>query len=553
MGTRVYAYGCKLPDKETRLAIRDQLWLAHRYRLMLWYVGCAQRAAYRELRREYFPELADLEDQQATLQTKLEATEDRNEAKALRIEMRALRSRLKELRLEASEHAEFQAAATEQDSREHVLLLALRKVFSRVFGLYSGTYLGVEAAARSATTGQEDPARPRWVGCAEDGDGRLMVQLQDGPSPIQIHDGSLPSIYIEALNGKYVGKKSNGGKRSLSRTVAHYRVRSGEGGKAVLVPLHIVMHRPLPADARVKWVSLVVRRIHSHLYKYELHLTCETQANEQRAKGAGLGALCITDKKIQVSCEYGAPETIEGWKEPEKLRDLQSIRDKLRNKAAGWIEDWLCSTLKAAAEPGENKGSAAPSELQHMGPGWLRKEMDLIHEKRSCRRLYHLRDRIRADAPPELMAKLDQWAYRENHLYWWWAGLRTNALRARKHHYREIAAKLRLRFRNIAVDNRRLERPKRKDAVANWLGLAELRLAVLHAFGEDAQKVSGDDCATLCEQFRATQTAGVAHNGENTSGVASVAGARKPKRYGFARQHEAKKQGAREVGAKVLE
>jgi hypothetical protein len=123
---------------------------------------------------------------------------------------------------------------------------------------------------------------------------------------------------------------------------------------------------------------------------------------------------------------------------------------------------------------------------------------------------------------PELEKYLAAWAYRENHLYWWWACFTKNALRKRQDDFRVLASRLRKRYRHIVIDARKLDDPSRLDVERRWRGL-HLRLTLKNAVTEDAFEVKGDSCEELLEAYRKQEFAEKVILG--------------PKRTGFARKH----------------
>jgi hypothetical protein len=523
MSTFVYAYGCKTPPKEVRAQIREQLWLAYRYRLMLWKLAMAGRECYRALRREHVPELVRTEEQLARMAELFELVEDRTERQSLKIELQRLRAKSKELREAAKVDAAFAADVAEAKARQATLQRALRKVFSRVLGLYSGTYLHVEAAAASANAGVEDPVRPRWGGGAFDGEGALAIQLQDGPSSVALFHEDIPSIYVQPLRNGARTKRER-------RTVAWYRIRSGDKGVAVRIPLEVLLHRDLPADARIKWVKLIVKRIHEFGYHYSLQFTIESAARDVRPRGHGVVAICFAGDRITCQNDRGECLVVAPFKEPSKLRELQSVRDRHRNQAIALLVGW-CDRQDETAD-------------------WVREEIAIIEEKRSCRRLYHLREQLRGVVDDALSRYLDEWAYRENHLYWWHNSARKNALQARKNLYRVFASNLRKRYDTVLLDSRRLA----DDAVPlkverRWLALHEFRMVVKHAIGENVVSLTGVNCDEMFERWRAGKDIAIARSVESTNDSTN----KRVKRTGFARKHREREETARKALDNVSE
>ena len=512
MGTLVYAYGCKRPDRDIRDAIEDQLWLAYRYRLALWRLSMAGREVYREQRRQHVPKLVEAEEELARAEEHLSTLDRKKEPEAhqnVRTDVKRLRTWCRELREAAKADAVFLAATVETEARRGVLQRALRNVFSRTLGLYSGTYLHVEAAARSANAGTEDPVRPRW-----DRSGVLAVQLQGGRSPVVLMSGKDPSIHIEPPHRKGQSKRRG------SRTTVHYRLRS-EKGAAVQVALPTMLHRDLPRDANITWAKLVVTTVHEFRQHYSIQFTLDTQEGMKVPTGAGLVAISFRDEKISYACEYGEEQVFDFNFRNDKIRDLQSIRDKHRNAAIHLLAQWC-----------ENQDETAD---------WVREEIETINEHKSCRRLYHLRKKLSGLIDDALARYLDEWAYRENHLYWWQRDMTRSELLRRRDAHRVFAAQLRARFRDLVIDGRRLDDPRRLSAEVRDLGLSEFRILLLQAFGEHGNKATGESCAELCESFRAARPAD------------SDKAQKKGKRTGFKNKHLEREEAARNATATFAE
>lgn len=517
---KVYAYGCKRPDRETAAAIKGQLWLAHRYRTMLWHLSMAGRSLYREQRRRFVPELVEAEDALAVHLAYL--IEERptplpdDERLTLRREVQRLRIECKALRDSAKLNAELAAATEEAGERMGVLRRALRNVFSRTFGLYSGTYLHIEAAARSANAGTEDPVKPRW-----DSSGALAIQLQGGRTAVELMHGNDPSLYIEPPNRSL-------GKRLGSRTTVHYRLKSDRSGRAVLISLATMLHRDLPADAKVTWAKLIVSKIHEFRYAYSVQLTVESESFANVECGAGVVAVSFRDDALRYASEGEAEQIFEvPNRAAEKIRDFQSIRDTHRNIAIEHLAAW-CARQDETAD-------------------WVRDEIATIEERKSCRRLYHLRNRLRDVVDDATMEYLDKWAYRENHLYTWQSDARVKALRHRKNEYRKFARALRRRFRTLVIDSRKLNEPSRLNWNNRNKGLHEARIVLACAFDDDTIRATGENCEELCEKFRAFETAKTDRGIENTND--EVAKPKREKRTGFARKHREREEEARSAEA----
>jgi hypothetical protein len=509
MGTRVYSYLCARPSLDVRNAIDEQLYVAHRYRLMLWHLASASRAQYRSRRREHFPELVTAEDESHRINAilgEVEKIEDRQEKREMRavmrthkIEMQRLRARIRELRALAKDSASLAADVAADREREGILQRALRNIHSRTYGLYSGTYLCVEDAARRARSGSRDPKRPCWDGARTrdfhaprrlddvHGSGMLGIQLQGGRSVAELLSGDDPSVQLVFPAGAH--------HRGM-RAVCRYRLRSGAGGKPVLIDLPIAYHRELPRDAKVTWAKLAVTR--SGLRSiYSLQLTVESAANERSQYGAGVVAVCLHNDRVMYSCEYGEPQEFVHDLRSGRGSELLSNRDKMRNNIIGLLTAW--------------------GERQDELPDWLRDELAVQEERPSARKLLRFVDRCGSQLPEKLLAEITKWRYRENHLFAWQSDMRTSALRRRQDAFRVFAATLRRKYRTLVLDSRRLDDPARMTSDRRDKGLHALRLALQHAFGDEVCLTTGLTCAELCERFRAAETPVVARNGETSS------------------------------------
>src|SRR5205807_6540186 len=91
----------------------------------------------------------------------------------------------------------------------------------------------------------------RW-----DGRGRLAVQLQGG-LPVADAFGSDSRLRIAPVPA---GAWERGAPPSARRTTVQLRIGS-EGREPVWATVPVVLHRPLPPAAQIKWVFLLRERI----------------------------------------------------------------------------------------------------------------------------------------------------------------------------------------------------------------------------------------------------------------------------------------------------
>jgi hypothetical protein len=396
--------------------------------------------------------------------------EHKEERQAAKVAIQALKAKLKVLRDAAKTNEEFNGLIQADHRRMDVMLRAFRGIFSS-WGLYSGTYLIIEEAARRARSGRYDPARPRW-----DGTGCLGVQIQGGASAADVLSGKNHYLRIAPVN------RAGKGRRWGSQTTAQYRIRSRDK-KPVFITLPLAYHRDLPEDARITWVRLVVAK--SGLRKiYSLNLTLESKTFQRQEFGAGTVAICLNQDRILYAAEGEEPVELSFDPRLGKADDLQSIRDKNRNGAIGLLRAWC--------------------ERQDEVPDWFLDELEKNTANASCRRAVGLVYRLERERllPDALMATLKEWVAHEDHLYQWQSDLRGNALRARKYTYRCFAAHLRRTYRDVLLDSRRLDGTERKSKERNDMGFYELKLAIRHSMGaEHVHDVTGATCEEMFQTY----------------------------------------------------
>lgn len=529
--TKVYRYGCGYTrrqevdgsvltwtlSEEDEAKVDEQLKLAHRYRFALWQLHTASRALYRQRRREFFPELAAAEEEASRIEelfTLIDKKEHPEEHQAHKVELQRLRAKLKELRAAAKENEEFNGLVQADHRRMDVLGRGLRKAFSEA-GLYSGTYILVEEAAKIANSGRHDPQRPRW-----DGTGSLGIQIQRGTSAAAIHACKEPWLRIAPPDR--TRRAPEGGtltdQQVQSQTKAWYRVASDDSGKPIFIELPLMMHRDLPSDAFVKAVKLVLNRSGTRRI-YSLQLVLESKTFERQEFGGGTVALCLNNDKITYAAEGEEEQTFVFDPRLRKADDLQSIRDKNRNGAIGLVRAWV--------------------ERQDHVPEWLLEELEKNTVNASCRRSVGLVYRLQREGflPESLMSKLLEWVKHEDHLYQWQSDLRTNALNARKNAYRIFAAGLRRKYRSIILDSRSLNAPELRSKERNDMAFNELRQAIRASFGSEyVAEATAPSCAEMFTAFYESQR------------TKEVAEQRKARRAAEAERDDAEEQAKLEAG-----
>lgn len=485
MGIKVYKFGCARPDKLEAEAIQDQLYISYRYRLMLWHLTVAARELYKARRREYFPEIVDLEqeyDRQKSILELLEqqqreekSSEFKQQIQDLRKALRTLRNSLRDMARDAKENEQFKQHIEQDRAREGVLHRALRAVFSKTFGLYSGTYMLIEEAARKArtATGSSLP-KPRWRGV-----GTLGIYLQDGRSVADVSQKN-PHLWIKFPD------RSKGGHKKRSQGAVVYRLRSANR-QPVMLYLRTMIDRDLPPDAQILWAKLAVNLVGDRQYGryvYSVQLTVRSASFDRSEYGAGVVAVCLHDNAIKYSDGYAEEQEYDPQLRMRRCSELQSVRDLNRNAAIGALRGWF--------------------ERQDEIDDKLLDELADIETHLSCRRLVSFVDRVWPQLPDKLRAFLRDWRYQENHLYMWWSDMGRKERGRRNDLYRNFAAQLRRKYRTVVIDNIDLRTVRTVER--NDKALHLLRTYIIQAFGPDCTYVlPGANCAELLQAQSAAE------------------------------------------------
>jgi hypothetical protein len=528
MTTLVYRYGLRRPTVGGDL-VDEQFRLAHDYQNDLVRVEKDRLAAVRAA-ISTDPEVARLDATIAEYEARVEARREEIRAKRSRRRSRvdtyeeraeirdviALLRGLREERRPAARAAAKSPSIATAIEAHGVAAAAEAKRLRGVYagrGLYWGTYLQVEqaaAAANRATGG--DPRFRRWTG-----EGLVAVQTQKGRD-------RAPGLEVSvALGGTDTrlrvvptGRTKRGGRVAFA-TVS---LRIGSDGRApIWAEWPCVLHRPLPAGARIRWAK-VVRRLEGPRAVWSLHLTLAVPDRDEHGTGAvavdvgwrlrpdGVRVAWIRSEDgaddREVLLERAAPDrngVVRGdmLTALERVDGVQAVRDRK-------LSSILLILAGRAARPRSPDRSVAEPEVvgwlrKHDAilPDWLRARTETIRSWRSPARLAALtlawrEQRFAGDE--EIYPMLEAWRYRDWHLWSWVTGAAGAAIRWRRDQYRRLAADLVSRYRTIVLerlDGRCLSRSQPLEseevdvqAVARnrhrTAALGELRETLRHAF-----------------------------------------------------------------------
>lgn len=459
---RVYSYGCKAPITNANL-VEEQFWLASRQYNDLIASERIRRDDIREVQATV-PELGAMMTALEEAVQSLDAARDAvkavkasggkasTEQKALAAE---IKSRIKSIRQQIKDYKdahkdELRALYTEIDAAAK----SRKKTIRASAGTRHGTYTRVEEAVMQASSSSKRPPKFHRY----DGSGCIGTQITEPPKTVRSTEGGPKGLTVTELYAckdtrlqivplqegwEGLGRHH---RRKTHRTVVRLRVGS-ENRQPVWAEFPLFLHRPLPADAIIKWAYIVRKRV-GRKYQWSLQLTIESETFRARASSAETGTAIGVDlgwrggRRVAYvadleggGAEIAVPErTTEG---AQKVEDLRGIRDKNFE----FVRDALVAHLRGR--------SALPEWLEDM-----RRHM---HQWRAPRRLVALINRDSKEpcgALDDIREKLRAWAKQDRHLLDWESAQREGGLAHRREYYRKVAAHIAQRYETIVIEDR---------------------------------------------------------------------------------------------------
>lgn len=519
MTARVYQYGLLDPTEGAEI-VDEQIRLAHRYRNLLTEIERDRRARVREILAAH-PDIEPLEEEVARLADDVKAA--RNEIKAARKASRSrsetapMRARVKELRdalrerrtaLKAAKAALRDDAATQAAIAEaNDMANRSQKEARAQCGVYWGTYLLAEDAAKRARRERMDPKFHRFTG-----DGAVSVQIQGGTDAADIFRYDTRVRIDPVSEIAWLPETPRGRRRRLCRTVLHLRVGS-DGRAPVWASFPMIMHRPLPDGARIKRVTVHRRRRDCRRWRWSVDILCE-MPDRWTAGRCGTGAVAVNlgwrqrpEGRMRVAYwrgddgEHGEilldPGVPSGM---AKADDLRSVRDQRLDLLRPVLSEWL-------------------RDHRDDLPEWLSERTSHVHAWRAAAKFAALAKTWRGrrfDGDAEIYALLEAWRYKDEHLQRWESGARSKALRRRREQYRCLAADLSTRYGELIIDKtdyRQLQRspaPESERVEYEAVKLAqrrsspsELRRLLIDAFGRRGGSVIREPAENLTRSCNA--------------------------------------------------
>ena len=555
---RIYAYGAFAPVENIHV-IHEQLRLAHSYQCALVCIERDRRKAVEQLYRDTCPN--EFKAQEASSQAVLKAVEvvrrlrtrpgdmlepdeemkvkAREEAKIAcevldraRAQEKVTRQAWKDARKRATPklRERLQACDAEARAKNKFAYNAAGSV-----GLAWGTRLKIgesaERAAKAAAKIGAMPHMPRF-----DGGGILSVQLQ-GDSGIEGKKGLLSADVFagadtrfrltstdpaawQALRGKssLVGKngkplpqadpnskrsqrrRERGGDGTGGGTCMIARLRIGsEGRDPIWGVWPVIIHRPLPTNAPIKWVQICAHKIGPRT-EWRLLVTVDDEAVAietptrrlvKSTLAVNLGWRNLQDDGLRVAYAVGSDGRREEIRVPPSyvsgvahVQSLKSIRDKLFVTAKTALREW--------AEEAER-------------PEWFSEElryMDRWLAQRKLVRFVSRWNRQRFDGDAEIFEILSKWQKKDKHLWFWESDERTKLLRMRQDFYRTVAARWASEYERILVTEMDLRDFAQKEAPedADSTG-KDQRVSQRYAAPSELRGAIKNACSTRASMF----------------------------------------------------
>lgn len=473
---RIYTYGCPFgPVPASEQIVEDQIRAGHQYYNTLIAIELERRKGYRDLMGAsnvlepldaQIAELVEkLNEERTALKQRRSASRKRVTDPAATARMTELRGKLAVIRGERKA-ASLDVRATE-DAKEKLAALNAEitvkaKAARAATTCYWGTYLLVERAIEAARKSKMDPRFRTWRSAGvvynsrlnmSGGSGRIGVQLQGGVSVERLFSGLDSRARLEPVDAE--AYKTRSGRRRLTRTLLHVRVGSTEARAPVWATFQIVLHRPIPADAIVKEIS-IGRRLNGSRWRWKAHFMLEAKSFERAPKPAGVR--CAIDlgwrtrpDGLRVGYlvdsrgarrELLLPGGIIG--RVEHATHLRSIRRKSFDLLQAMLLQWL----------------AVHEDL----PEWLAEARKTLHLWKSEGRLTELawmwaRNRFKDDE--SMYPLVEQWRRQDLHLAQWQGHERGRALGHRQEHYRTLAHAIARDYSEIVLEKMDLSKLKR--------------------------------------------------------------------------------------------
>jgi len=517
MITKVYRYGL-LPPSDNAETVRRHVRLAHEYRNKLVEIDRAERAEVRALQVSPVLEAAAASAKLAK-ETAYSAIKAYKGKERTRKVPEALATPYKTAEAAHRDAAKALAEARRALRADPTVALRRdqielryneeRKKARAASGVYWGTYLRTEAADRQA---REDT--PLWKGTTPNdvrfarwrGDGAVAVQIQSGPAPGELDANTYCRIEPAPLP-KGADPTS---KRSAQRRYATLLLRIGSDGRQpIWARWPLVMHRPLPENATISWVTVLLRNIGPReewsvhfTVKYEDSRSVPQLAANRLAVDIGWRKMGETVRVATWRNDAGEVGTVvldeDMIGQSRRADSLRKTRDENLNAARAVLVAQAKNLVLPDWFPKNVWQWEAPARFVSLVRRW--------------------RD-ARFDGDAEAYEALEAWRYHDHHLWAWETSQRTKALRHRLDFYRNFAARMARTYSSLVLEDFDLryvaKRPEAHEqegdnakarAQRQRVATSELRKVLVEAFRGDVAKVPAEYTTKTCAECGSVET-----------------------------------------------
>lgn len=507
MASIVFKYGLGAPTENVEL-VYDQIFKGHQTYNDYLAVVRAHRSKLREIyARHADPSLE--ETLRKTASEKKAAETALKDARVLACNKRVPRLIQERLNKAKAAHKAAKGARKEHNERVKIITEAERDDISEVCndgkravyaksGAYTGTQLLIRDAITAASSAPlyksgeaNDPKFKPWKH-----EGRIGIYSSQKISVEKLfQDGNwvrvTPMVEQAWLEHKHGEPSAKGeGKRFRSRTTFRIRIGSDEKLKPIWATFPMVMHRPLPVNGQISWVSVHLEKVGPREV-WSVCFTVDTTDCQQHPESATENAVAIDlgwremretpedeDYDIRIASWIGEDGATGEFRLPKQYvrsikweRELNSTRKTNFNVMLATLVEWargreLPEWLRQSTMSGKARkaGEETPSSAQAVARIAKWKALGKLaaltlrwakNRFEGDEAIFGHRPDKGADGKPVkgTAAGLEGWRYNDYHLWHWEASQRRNSRNQRKELYRLFALELASKYRTLVIED----------------------------------------------------------------------------------------------------
>lgn len=477
----VYKYGLLAPTKNADL-VHQQIELARQYYNKLVEIERARREEWTAIIGSMDADVERLMMERSQVTEKIEVARSRireakqqsapkladvvAQIKEWRTRRKALVVQLKEARSRAKHDPIIQARVADSMTR-FIDAKKQARTYLRAQGLYRGAYALVDEDAAHWRSAKGIPQFRRRTG-----EGRIGMQIAGGidaealASDTRVRVGVIPSENFATRSGR----------RNNCRTTLSLRVGSNDDRSPIWAEFPMIMHRPLPAGAVIKWVTVITKRVGS-TWRWDVCFTLDATACKTHKARASSGRTVAIDvgwrttpqgMRIAVSYdgeqsrEYILPKNKRGFDSLDRRAhadSIQGIRDKLFNDIRERVMEWKKNRDMHVLAANPRLDDCAQTADWKRGsdlPEALTERLQHIHAWKSPRRLVavaRIWATARVPGDETIYALVQDWMKQDRHLWDWTTHEINRALGHRREVYRTWAAEIVRDYDTIVMED----------------------------------------------------------------------------------------------------